>query len=722
MGKIVQITWPTEYIELKRIEDLLQCGICYEYIETSVMTPCSHNYCSLCIRKYLHYKTQCPTCCEQTYEKDLHTNRILDEVISNFLIIRENLARCVPGAIVQSIPNLITSSPPIRPARSNHSVRTPKKLHTDDGTVHENFTPNSNSKTPSMSTPKKSITSPGTSGMSKIASYFTPKSRKTVQPVDMVDIRKESSCPVCKVEVSSQHINKHLDACLKRDAMTDESRVSIKQKRKPLPKLVFNVMKDVELRKKMREYGLPSQGDRKTLETRFQRYSTLYNAECDKEVPRSVVELIKQCTEEEALEKKMQKAALTGNRLQVSRKADEQSNEEARKKYLDANKTNFQELIQNIKDRRNPKKPVRRSILPPSEKQDSVVTSIKKDPTEDDSSNAANESEESNLHYHLNHEEFAFQDNDSNTSCPLQWYTGDDPMRFVMTELNSDASPDKSSSCSKFQLNQLNSSPADEQHSPKVKTEGFADEDDSIVNGNIRNTNTSISQNTTNEIYVANPKSGSSSHSPEVVTTRDNIKSGKRITNKRVKLCSNDRVKSSSTNSVNTILKNRSILEQEQRKMESMNLAMSIAQDFLSDLSTSDSTDDESINLKTRRKSKERASSSTLQVPSKSGKENSKSSTDENCVVRRPTRKRNRISGLENGDTVNSTRIGVKSKKVLDEQNINQTKEVLEDDSEIVIDKNKSKSKKVTQKRAISTMNKSENPPKRPTRKCTNKT
>lgn len=81
----------------------------------------------------------------------------------------------------------------------------------------------------------------------------------------------------------------------------------LKSKRKPLPKLVLSLMKEGEIKKKLKELGLPCVGDRKVLELRLQRYITLYNAECDKDDPRSVSELIKQCDEEENLEKRANK-------------------------------------------------------------------------------------------------------------------------------------------------------------------------------------------------------------------------------------------------------------------------------------------------------------------------------------------------------------------------------------------------------------------------------
>lgn len=63
-------------------------------------------------------------------------------------------------------------------------------------------------------------------------------------------------------------------------------------------------MKDSVLRKKLKEFGLSSQGDRKVLESRLRRYITLYNAECDRTNPRTIPELIKQCEDEENCQKK----------------------------------------------------------------------------------------------------------------------------------------------------------------------------------------------------------------------------------------------------------------------------------------------------------------------------------------------------------------------------------------------------------------------------------
>lgn len=87
----------------------------------------------------------------------------------------------------------------------------------------------------------------------------------------------------------------------------------VESNRKPLPKLVFSLMKDAVVRKKLKEFGLSSHGDRKVMEARLQKYIVLYNAECDKSNPRVVSELVKQCEDEENLERKINQTLLFTN-------------------------------------------------------------------------------------------------------------------------------------------------------------------------------------------------------------------------------------------------------------------------------------------------------------------------------------------------------------------------------------------------------------------------
>ena len=254
----------------------------------------------------------------------------MDELISYFRKISEKLVNCINGATINRNEDndSIQDSPmvtPVRPARTNQNQKKSPKVEAEHGRI----SPAGLCKADSMLVDASPTlpASPSTSGTTKIANIFTPKSKKIRTSIQS---HRTVPCPICKVEVSEIHVNKHLDDCLKRETKTQppqryrvtkiiyKSKINerlrcfnpacpfrIVPKRKPLPKLVISLMKDAELRKKLKELGLPSQGDRKNLEARFQRYSTLYNAECDKKEPRPVEELIKQCSDEEALEKKM---------------------------------------------------------------------------------------------------------------------------------------------------------------------------------------------------------------------------------------------------------------------------------------------------------------------------------------------------------------------------------------------------------------------------------
>ena len=56
--------------------------MCYETFTDPVMASgCAHNFCSVCVRKYLSYKSQCPQCLEALHEGDLRPNRLLKEVL-----------------------------------------------------------------------------------------------------------------------------------------------------------------------------------------------------------------------------------------------------------------------------------------------------------------------------------------------------------------------------------------------------------------------------------------------------------------------------------------------------------------------------------------------------------------------------------------------------------------------------------------------------------------
>lgn len=458
--------WPQEYIALKDIENLLICGICYEFMDTSVMTLCSHNYCSLCIRKYLHYKTQCPACFAETFEKDLRKNKILDEIITKFSQIKDKLKRVLQIHIQFS------------KFDENNQVSTiPKLLHQNNDTnineqenkiIYNQIINNTseNNISPSINV-QNNIFSPSTSGISRIPLMFTPKSHKR-NKVTNIEKTKVVICPVCKVTISEIKINRHLDDCLKRESMKEKPQIN-ESIRKPLPKLVFNLMKDAILRKKLKEFGLSLQGDRRTMENRLQRYIILYNAECDKSNPRSISELVKQCEDEENLERKINKTFL--NKLNFTRNTEQNVIENERKKYLETHKDSFENLIKNIKRVDTTKRPsVRRSLLKESierEINEDVPDKCQKRENLDDSMTYIEQNDFNSLK-----SDVYIEDSDSDSTCPLQMYSSTEPNKFFNIESspsNNTVLQNKSETSDQENVDQEQSMLSN--HSPINKTE-----------------------------------------------------------------------------------------------------------------------------------------------------------------------------------------------------------------------------------------------------------
>ncbi|CAB4061633.1 RAD18 [Lepeophtheirus salmonis] len=73
-----------------RLESVLSCSVCYETISDPVLTKCSHSFCSLCIRRYMIYKLQCPACFQELHERDLIPNKPLRDVL---LLLSQNKSR-----------------------------------------------------------------------------------------------------------------------------------------------------------------------------------------------------------------------------------------------------------------------------------------------------------------------------------------------------------------------------------------------------------------------------------------------------------------------------------------------------------------------------------------------------------------------------------------------------------------------------------------------------
>ncbi|XP_054450948.1 E3 ubiquitin-protein ligase RAD18 [Pteronotus mesoamericanus] len=358
MSSLIEPRWPPGLEVLKRVDDLLRCGICFEYFNIAMMIPqCSHNYCSLCIRKFLSYKTQCPTCCVTVTEPDLKNNRILDELVKSLNFARNRLLR------------FALESPPISPA-SCSSKNLAAKAHTPVAFRHslkqgsrlmENFlvreTGGSTSKllinkNESKFSPQKEVSTSAktkeTPSLGKVASGIAganvpeAPSTSTLKQVTKVD------CPVCGVNILEDHINKHLDNCLSREEKKESLRSSV-QKRKPLPKTVYNLLSDRDLKKKLKEHGLSIQGNKQQLIKRHQEFVHMYNAQCDALHPKSAAEIVQEIENMEKTRMRLEASKLNESVMVFTKDQTEKEIDEIHSTYRKKHQSEFQLLVDQAK-------------------------------------------------------------------------------------------------------------------------------------------------------------------------------------------------------------------------------------------------------------------------------------------------------------------------------------------------------------------------------------
>ncbi|XP_018022672.1 uncharacterized protein LOC108678719 isoform X2 [Hyalella azteca] len=443
---------------VKQVDDLLRCGICYEFLQTSVMTTCSHNYCSLCIRQSLLHRQSCPTCQSSICDSELRPNRTLDCIIELFPAIRDALQRYyheqLSSSSLSSSANTESKLTPRIPESGNKHYNQYDSKQDDSaqtglqcnlpsnfsvlqsGEIKNSFTSQNNSKhgknlDPSMcsstskrklsvhpssqfsediiclETPSKANYGAGSSTSSNktpqksggrltaalnsindgvvgspskrtsLLDYFSPKkctptkvastittsltsspqqscgSLASISSSPVISKEETVSCPVCGVAVAQNNINRHLDACLQRDAATGAAvhPNPAQLKRPPLPKLVYHLLSDTKLRNELKKVGLSTNGSRDTLIKRHKKYVVLYNSECDKLEPRPIQQLHRQAAREEQIQP-TQSTQTIQSIFSYDCKSSPTVIEEGQKKIQKKFSNQFASLLADLKKRR----------------------------------------------------------------------------------------------------------------------------------------------------------------------------------------------------------------------------------------------------------------------------------------------------------------------------------------------------------------------------------
>ncbi|XP_009281981.1 PREDICTED: E3 ubiquitin-protein ligase RAD18 isoform X1 [Aptenodytes forsteri] len=331
-----------------------------------IIPQCSHNYCSLCIRKFLSYKTQCPTCCVAVSESDLKNNRTLDELVKSFNSARQQLFQLV-------LDTPLTSSPL---ACSRHSagkshVRSPiswpvlkEEVPVIDSFLRKEKVCTLTKEADGLAGTDQKIfkteechnlysSSAEVAGKdNEVGSRESPECTKSHEKssASVVKVVKKVDCPVCEVAIPEQYINKHLDSCLTREEKKDSLRSSA-HKRKPMSKVVYNLLSDRDLKKKLKEHGLSTHGTRQQLIKRHQEFVHMYNAQCDSLNPKSVAEVVKELEKNEKIRVQLEFNKTSENSLTFTKDQTEEEIDEIHTDYRNKHRSEFQFLVDQVNNR-----------------------------------------------------------------------------------------------------------------------------------------------------------------------------------------------------------------------------------------------------------------------------------------------------------------------------------------------------------------------------------
>uniref|UniRef100_A0A3Q2VJM1 RING-type E3 ubiquitin transferase n=1 Tax=Haplochromis burtoni TaxID=8153 RepID=A0A3Q2VJM1_HAPBU len=289
--------------------------------------------CSLCIRKFLSYKLQCPVCNTQMTEADLRNNRLLDDLVTNFQSARQQLLKAQ------------FDSPPISPKTPASAVKckTPKERgqRCNNSVLSQFF-----QKKPKTPPSKETQRNGSISECVQEGKRWTGSMSLTAFPSINIKPIIKVECPVCSVSVSQHFINKHLDTCL---TSGDKKESLRSQKRRPMPKLVYNLLSVQELKRRLKECHLPLQGSRDQLIKRHQDFVYLYNAQCDSLNPKSAEEIAKEVEANEKMRNQLQGKAKPV--MVFSKNQSEKEIEDMHSNYRKQHSSDFSRLIAQVRGR-----------------------------------------------------------------------------------------------------------------------------------------------------------------------------------------------------------------------------------------------------------------------------------------------------------------------------------------------------------------------------------
>ncbi|KAI0596816.1 hypothetical protein F4775DRAFT_279816 [Biscogniauxia sp. FL1348] len=289
---------------LSAVEAALRCQVCKDFYRTPMLTSCNHTFCSICIRRALSSDGKCPLCRASDQEMKLRSNWSMEEVVAAFTHARPAVLDFAQKPPIAAMPR----------------ARSPKRKldRYDDTSGGDSSSQPSSKRLRSSTRLSKSKSMEATAEMARQEVDEQRAESPGFEPDDGL-----VACPICWRRMKAVQVDKHIDTSCPGEPQSEPSpsrqpsRTSTiipsafpssasssssspfrRQQQAPskplerLPALNYSSLKEAQLRKKMSDLGISTNGGRQMLERRHREWVTIWNANCDSLRPRRKPDLL----------------------------------------------------------------------------------------------------------------------------------------------------------------------------------------------------------------------------------------------------------------------------------------------------------------------------------------------------------------------------------------------------------------------------------------------
>ncbi|OKP13362.1 Postreplication repair E3 ubiquitin-protein ligase rad18 [Penicillium subrubescens] len=287
---------------LAPLESSLRCQVCKDFFDTPVITSCSHTFCSLCIRRCLSTEGKCPTCRSGDQELKLRRNWLVQEILEAFKNARESaltLAKKEAARIAAGD----NGAPETVPKK--------RKVSQVDNTEATDIVQGSPQRVRTRSRSQMAQAQAQTDGQDRSRPSSFQEVIEDSQDEDFIPgsalVTQDQLQDQLKIQFrqSNRHSGMLNPTAIRGfKSNSSYSRLLQVQSRQPpispskpldrLPAMNYSLLKDIQLRKKFRDLGIPDWGPRQLLQRRHTEWMNLWNANCDSTFPKTKKDLLRE--------------------------------------------------------------------------------------------------------------------------------------------------------------------------------------------------------------------------------------------------------------------------------------------------------------------------------------------------------------------------------------------------------------------------------------------